>query len=84
MSLRYIRPYKIVERVGLVTYRLSLLEKLSRIHDMFNVSMLHKYFLDLLHVLENPRVALKSNLPYEEQAIQNIDRREQVFHTETI
>ncbi|CAL2229315.1 unnamed protein product [Prunus armeniaca] len=42
LSPRYIGPYKIVERVGPVAYRLALPSDLSRLHDVFHVSMLRK------------------------------------------
>ena len=50
LSPRYIRPYRIVERIGEVAYRLELPPELDRIHDVFHVSMLHRYILDPSHV----------------------------------
>ena len=40
LSPRYIGPYEILEKVGLLAYRLALPPELSQIHDVFNVSML--------------------------------------------
>ena len=51
LSSRYIGPYKIVERIGEVAYRLELPSDLDRIHNVFHVSMLHKYVPDPSHVL---------------------------------
>ncbi|KAI5338917.1 hypothetical protein L3X38_018189 [Prunus dulcis] len=48
LSPRYIRPYEITERIGPVAYKLALPPDLSRIHDVFHVSMLRKYIADLL------------------------------------
>ena len=45
LSPRYIGPYRIVERIGEVAYRLELSSDLDRIHDVFHVSMLRKYIL---------------------------------------
>ncbi|CAL8997325.1 unnamed protein product, partial [Prunus brigantina] len=42
LSPRYIGPYEIVERVGPVAYRLALPSDMSRLHDVFHVSMLRK------------------------------------------
>ena len=39
LSPRYIGPYRIVERIGEVAYRLELSSDLDRIHDVFHVSM---------------------------------------------
>ena len=51
LSPRYIGPYRIVERIGEVAYRLELPSDLDRIHDVFHVSMLRKYIPDPSHVL---------------------------------
>ncbi|GJR77214.1 putative reverse transcriptase domain-containing protein [Tanacetum coccineum] len=51
LSPRYIRPFKIVERVGLVAYRLRLLQELVGIYDTFHVSNLNECLADVnLHV----------------------------------
>ena len=39
-SLRFIGPYKVIERVGPMAYRLALPTKLEKIHNVFHVSML--------------------------------------------
>ena len=39
-SPRFIGPYEILERIGLVVYRLALPSKLSKLHNVFYVSML--------------------------------------------
>ena len=40
LSPRYMGPYEIVGRIGKVAYRLRLPPELTRIHDVFHVSML--------------------------------------------
>ena len=42
LSPRFIGPYEIMRKVGLVAYRLKLPPELSRIHDTFHVLMLRK------------------------------------------
>ena len=46
LSLRYIGPFEILERVGTVAYRLALPPSLSSVHAVFHVSMLQKYTSD--------------------------------------
>ena len=46
LSLRYIRPFEILERVDTVAYRLALPPSLSSVHAVFHVSMLQKYTPD--------------------------------------
>ena len=43
LSPRYIGPFEIVERIGPMAYRLDLPEELSRVHNVFHISMLYKY-----------------------------------------
>ncbi|GJZ44192.1 putative reverse transcriptase domain-containing protein [Tanacetum coccineum] len=42
----YIGPFKILDRVGTLAYRLELPKQLSRIHSTFHVSNLKKCFVD--------------------------------------
>ena len=83
-SPRYIGPYKIVERIGEVAYRLELPSYLDRIHDVFHASMLRKYIPNPSHVLTAQPVEIQENLTYEEEPVQILDRREQVLRNKTI
>ena len=83
-SLRFIRPYEIVSKVGPVAYRLKLPLELSRIHDTFHVSMLRKYIPDPSHVLREQPVQLKESPTYEEIPVQIVDRKEQVLRSKVI
>ncbi|GJS33451.1 putative reverse transcriptase domain-containing protein [Tanacetum coccineum] len=46
LNPRYIGPFKILDKVGTLAYRLELLEQLSRVHSTFQVSNLKKCFVD--------------------------------------
>ncbi|GKG21694.1 hypothetical protein Tco_0384289 [Tanacetum coccineum] len=46
LSPRYVRPFKVIERVGEVAYKLKLPEELSRVHNAFHVSNLKKCHAD--------------------------------------
>nr|GEZ87918.1 putative reverse transcriptase domain-containing protein [Tanacetum cinerariifolium] len=61
LAPRYVGPFEILERIGLVAYRLRLPEELNSVHDTFHVSNLKKCLADAnLHVpLEEIKIAKK-------------------------
>ena len=75
LNSRYIGPFRILERIGLVAYRLDLLRDLERIHSVFHVSKLRKYIFDPSHVLEAPFIELKEDLSFEVQPVRVIDQK---------
>ncbi|GJZ27825.1 hypothetical protein Tco_0572472 [Tanacetum coccineum] len=46
LNPRYVGPFKVLEKVGSVAYKLELPEELSRVHNMFHVSNLKKCYAD--------------------------------------
>nr|GEU62357.1 retrotransposon protein, putative, Ty3-gypsy subclass [Tanacetum cinerariifolium] len=74
LSPRYVEPFDIVERVGLVAYRLRLPQELVGVHDTFHVSNLKKFLADVnLHVpLEE--VKINDKLHFVEEPIEIMDR----------
>nr|XP_048319609.1 uncharacterized protein LOC125418933 [Ziziphus jujuba var. spinosa] len=67
-----------------MAYRIDLSEELSRVHDVFHISMLHKYISDPSHVLETPEIELRDDLSFEEQPVQNLGREEKRLRNKTI
>ncbi|XP_016749866.1 uncharacterized protein [Gossypium hirsutum] len=62
LSPRFIRPYRILKRVGPVAYQLELPPELDRIHDVFHVSMFRRYRSDPSHIV--PIEEMKLSLTY--------------------
>ncbi|XP_057975442.1 uncharacterized protein LOC131162853 [Malania oleifera] len=83
-SPRYIGPFEILKKVGLVAYRITLPPALSRIHDVFHVSMLRKYVSGPLHMLSYEFLEIKDTLSYEEVPIHILDRKEQELRTKKV
>ena len=52
LSLRFIGPFEILERVGTIAYRLVLSPSMLGVHEVFHVSMLRKYTPDLSHAVD--------------------------------
>nr|GFA78872.1 putative reverse transcriptase domain-containing protein [Tanacetum cinerariifolium] len=74
LSLRYIRPFEIIERIGTVAYKLELLEKLHGIHNMFHVSNLKKCLADGNLVILLKEVQLDDKLHFIEEPMEIMDR----------
>ena len=75
LSPRYIGPYEIIEKIGPLAYRLALPPELSRIHNVFHVSMLRRYRSDPSHVLKESEVKILENMSYIEEPVKIVDRR---------
>ncbi|GJZ52746.1 reverse transcriptase domain-containing protein [Tanacetum coccineum] len=74
LAPRYVRPFEILERIGLVTYRLRLPEELNSIHDTFHVSNLKKCLADAnLHVPLN-EIKIDKTLHFVEEPVEIMDR----------
>ncbi|GKE49565.1 hypothetical protein Tco_1480823, partial [Tanacetum coccineum] len=51
LALRFIVPFKIIERIGPAAYRLRLPQELSSVHGMFHMSNFKKCLADpTLHI----------------------------------
>ena len=51
LSLRFIGPYEILERIRPVAYRLAPPLELAKLRNVFHVSMLRRYCYDESHIL---------------------------------
>nr|CAD1817207.1 unnamed protein product [Ananas comosus var. bracteatus] len=68
-SPRFIGPFEILERVGPVAYRLALPPILTRVHNVFHVSMLRKYISDPSYVISPSMIDLCEDLSFEEALV---------------
>ena len=74
LSLRYIEPYEILERIKILAYRLDLPPELSRIHNIFHICMLRKYAPHHSHVIRHEPIKLQTYLTYTAEPIQILSR----------
>ena len=74
LNPRYIGSFRIIERIGPVAYRLELPLEMSRIHNVFHVSILRKYVSDPSHVLEAPSIEFNEDLSFEVQPVGIVDQ----------
>ena len=72
---RFVKPYKVIQHVGRVVYKLELPPSISWIHNVFHVSILKKYHPDPSHVLQPENIEIDETLTYEEKPIKFLDRK---------
>nr|GEW78797.1 putative reverse transcriptase domain-containing protein [Tanacetum cinerariifolium] len=74
LAPRYVGPFEILERIGLVAYRLRLPEELSNVHDTFHVSNLKKCLANAnLHVPLD-EIKVDKTLRFVEELVEIMDR----------
>nr|GEV76496.1 putative reverse transcriptase domain-containing protein [Tanacetum cinerariifolium] len=74
LSLRFIGPFKILERIGLVAYKLELPRELQGIHNTFHVSNLKKCLSDESLIIPLDKVQLDDKLYFIKEQAEIIDR----------
>ncbi|GJU01467.1 putative reverse transcriptase domain-containing protein [Tanacetum coccineum] len=74
LALRYVRPFKILERIGPVAYRLRLPEELSGVHDTFHVSNLKKCLADASLHVPLDEINVDKTLRFVEEPVEIMDR----------
>ena len=84
LSLRYIGPFQILERVGMVTYQLDLLTSWSGVDGVFHVSILRKYTPDSTHVVDWGELIIDTHGTFEEGPVSIMDSRDQVLQLKTV
>ncbi|KAM2294400.1 hypothetical protein ACFX1S_034308 [Malus domestica] len=84
LSPRYIGPYMITKRVGEVAYTLELPPELSKVHDVFHVSMLRHYVSDPSHVIPPQPLEINSDLTYDEEPVTLLDWKDKELRNKTV
>ncbi|TYK11969.1 ABC transporter B family member 19-like [Cucumis melo var. makuwa] len=74
LSLHFVGPFEILERIGSVAYCLVLPSSFSAVHDVFHVSMFRKYVADPTHILDFEPLQINENLSYDEQPVEILAR----------
>ncbi|GJW19013.1 putative reverse transcriptase domain-containing protein [Tanacetum coccineum] len=74
LNPRYVGPFKVLEKVGSVAYKLELPKELNRVHNMFHVSNLKKCYANepLAVLLDGPH--FDDKLQFIEEPVEIMDR----------
>jgi len=74
LTPRFVEPFEIVEKVGVVAYRIVLPPSLSNFHDVFHVPQLRKYVYDESRVIQVDELEVRDNLTVETWPVMIEDR----------
>ena len=79
LSPRFIGPFEILEKVGIVAYRLASPPSMSGVHEVFHVSMLLRYTPDQAHVVDWGEIEVDMDRTFEEGLVCIMDIQDKVL-----
>ncbi|GJU35292.1 putative reverse transcriptase domain-containing protein [Tanacetum coccineum] len=74
LNPRYVGPFKVLERIGSVAYKLELPQELSRVHNTFHVSNLKKCYSDKPLAVPLEGLHIDDKLQFVEEPVKIIGR----------
>ncbi|GKB64268.1 hypothetical protein Tco_0920454 [Tanacetum coccineum] len=72
--VRFVGPFEIIEKVGLVAYRLDLPEEMNGVHDTFYVSNLKKCLADPTLQVTLDEIRVDAKLNFVEEPVEILER----------
>jgi hypothetical protein len=73
LTPRYIGPYPVIKKIGVVAYKLKLPERLTDVHDVFHVSQLRKCLRVPEEQVMPDTLDLQDDLRYQEVPMKIVD-----------
>ncbi|GKF99918.1 hypothetical protein Tco_0301609, partial [Tanacetum coccineum] len=74
LNPRYVRPFKVLEKVGFISYKLELPQELRRVHSTFHVSNLKKCCSDEPLVVPLNGIHIDDKLYFVEEPVEIMDQ----------
>ncbi|GJS76847.1 putative reverse transcriptase domain-containing protein [Tanacetum coccineum] len=74
LNPRYAGPFKVIEKVRTISYKLELPQQLSRVHNTFHVSNLKKCLFDESLVIPLEELRVDDKLHFVEEPVEVMDR----------
>ena len=84
LSPRFIGPFKILDRVDTVAYRLALPPSMIGVHEVFHVSKLRNYTPYPGHVVDWGQIEVDTDGTFEEGPVCIVDSRDQVLRRKSV
>ena len=82
--MRYIEPFEVLKRVGIVAYQLALPPSLSGVHKVFHVSMLRKYTPGPSHIVDWGEITVDTVGTFEKGPVRILDSWVQFLRRKTM
>ncbi|GKB90446.1 putative reverse transcriptase domain-containing protein [Tanacetum coccineum] len=74
LNSRYVGPFKVLEKIGTVAYKLELSQELSRVHNTFHVSNLKKCYSDEPLAVPLEGLHVDDKVRFVEEPVEIMDR----------
>jgi hypothetical protein len=84
LAPRYIGPFPILKKCGIVAYKLDLPPSLVGVHDIFHVSQLKKCLKTPVDIVLPEVTPLEADLSYPEHPIKILDQKDRVMRRKII
>ncbi|GJS26540.1 putative reverse transcriptase domain-containing protein [Tanacetum coccineum] len=82
LNPRYVGPFKVLEKVGAIAYKLELPQELSRVHNTFHVSNLRRCYSDDPLTVPLEGLHVDDKLQFVEEPVEIMDREvKQLSHS---
>ncbi|GJU43548.1 putative reverse transcriptase domain-containing protein, partial [Tanacetum coccineum] len=78
----YVGPFKVLEKVGAVSYKLELLQELSRVHNTFHVSNLKRCYFDDPLAVSLDGLHVDDKLQFVKEPVEIMDREVKTVNRE--
>ncbi|GJX84527.1 hypothetical protein Tco_0335301 [Tanacetum coccineum] len=75
LAPRFVKPFEIIEKIGLVTYRLDLPEELDGVYDTFYVSNRKKCLADPTLQVALDEIQVNAKLNFLEEPLEILERK---------
>ena len=83
LAPRFIGPFPVMSRVGIVAYQLELPPEFSEVHNVFHVSQLRRCISPPEKRTAMTEIELDKDLTYEERPLRILDEMERVTRSKT-
>jgi hypothetical protein len=84
LAPRYMKPFPILEKCGIVAYKFNLPPSFAGVHDIFHMSQLKKCLKAPMDVVLPEVTPLEADLSYPEHPIKVLDQKDRVTTHKTI